>query len=139
MKYNIEEFEFRQCDEKHLEDILQLQKEAFFTLPDKTLLRYNPPELLERCLNDPNYTLGVFHDNKLIAVGVLFDGGLTDSNLGKDIGLAEEELCNVINAKLFIVSGKYRGNGLQQLLIEKLAKKAKEKGKKNCLCKCFAR
>lgn len=38
MKYNIEEFEFRQCDEKYLEDILQLQKEAFFTLPDKTLL-----------------------------------------------------------------------------------------------------
>lgn len=129
MKYNIEEFEFRQCNEKHLEDILQLQKEAFFTLPDKTLLRHNPPELLERCLIDPNYTLGVFCDNKLIAIGVLFDGGLTDSNLGKDVGFTEEELYNVINAKLFIVSEKYRGNGLQQLLIEKLVEKAKEKGK----------
>ena len=130
MKYNIEEFEFRQCNENQLEDILQLQKDAFCTLSNKTLLRYNPPEILERCLDEPNYTLGVFYDNKLIAIGILFDGGLTDGNLGKDIGLAKEELCNVINAKLFIVSGKYRGNGLQQLLIEKLIEMAQEKGKK---------
>ncbi len=130
MKYDVNEFVFRQCGSADLEDILFIQEEAFRVLPDPSLLRRNTSEMLASCLTDPHYTLGVFHKDKLAAFGILYDGLQTDENIGIDMGLTGEKLNDVINFKLVIVLPEYRGNSLQRLIIERLSETARQKNKK---------
>ncbi len=130
MKYPDSEFEFRQCKESDLDQILFIQEEAFRNLDNTDLLRRNTPEMLTACLDEPHYTLGVFHQDKLIAFGILYDGLQSEENIGNDIGISEDNLSEVINFKLVIVLPDYRGNSLQKKIINHLSEKAVEKGKK---------
>lgn len=124
------DFIFRKCTIQDIDDICKIQELAFQALTDSNLLRRNSKEVLQTCLEEPHYTLGVFHKEKLIAFAILYDGGNTDENIGRDIEIPEEKLSSVVNFKLVIVLPEYRGNKLQQKLIYKLEEIAKENGKK---------
>ncbi len=130
MKYADDEFEFKKCSLSDLDSICEIQNIAFANLTNKDLLRRNTRETLGECLEDPHYTMGVFHDKRLVAFAILYDGGTGPENIGHDIGIPESELNNVINFKLVIVLPEYRGNKLQQKLIFKLEQIARENGKR---------
>lgn len=130
LKYSDETFSFKKCTIKNLEEICKIQEIAFENLDNKELLRRNSREMLEACFYEPHYVLGAFHKEKLVAFAILFDGGKTDENIGKDIGVSEENLSSVINFKLVIVLPEYRGNRLHIKLIYELEKVAIAKGKK---------
>ncbi len=130
LKYSDSEFEFKECSIKDIDAICEIQEKAFENLQNSNLLRRNSREMLERCLKKPHYTLGAFHNEKLIAFAILYDGETTTENIGYDIGVKGDELISVANIKLIIVLPDYRGNGLQVKLVSKLEKVAQDNGKK---------
>ncbi len=123
-------FEFKQCTEKDLDRIMEIQEEAFSVIENEEILRRNSREMLLSCLNYPHYTLGAYDGDKLVAFEVLYAGEFTDENIGYDIGIEGEALLSVANVKLVIVSPEYRGNGLQRQLTEKVEEEAKRRGYK---------
>lgn len=129
-KIKAEEFTLAPCDATHLDAICELQEEAFLHLTNPDLLRRNARETLALCLVAPHFTLGAFHQGRLVAFAMLYDGGDTDENIGKDIGIAEKDLSTVMNMKLVIVSPDFRGNGLQVRLMLALESVAAARGKR---------
>lgn len=127
------DFKLKKCGENEIDNILKIQEEAFEAIESPELLRRNTPEMLRACLCEPHYTIGAYCNNVLVGFAVLYDGGNDDENLGKDMGYSKDELNDVINLKLVIVSPKYRGNGLQCRMTKELEKVAAQK-KKSCIC-----
>lgn len=114
------------CD---IDEVLEIQKEAFDVMTDKTILRQNTKETFLPCFDFPNKTLGVFYKNELIAFGMLLIAGEDRENLlysMDDFNAAK--LQTTANIKVIIVRPKYRGNGLQKKLINSLEQYAKENG-----------
>lgn len=127
MKIPKNEFEFKKCCSVNLDEICQIQEEAFEAMDDTSLLRKNSRESLQICLDEPHYTLGAFHNGILAGFAVLFDPKLTSENIALDAGFSEEVAVSTVNFKLVIVRPSYRGNGLQTEFIEQLEILAKEK------------
>ncbi len=127
------DFELKKCEANEINDILRIQEEAFAVIERPDILRRNTPEMLLSCLSAPHYTIGAYCQGLLVGFAVLYDAGDDAENLGRDIGYAEDELSDVINLKLVIVSPKYRGNGLQRRMTEELEKVA-AKLNKRCIC-----
>lgn len=128
MKLSKDAFEFKKCTLKDLDEICLIQEEAFKAMADESLLRRNSRETLQKCLNEPHYTLGAFHGNTLAGFAILFNPMLTDENIALDAGFPENEAKNTVNFKLVIVRPDYRGNGLQAEFIKRLERLAEEKG-----------
>jgi len=133
IKINMDEIEIFQCGGRDLSDIMQLQEDAFSHIKSERLLRRNDRDMLKRCLFPPHTTLGVRHNGKLIAFGILYCGGKSDENLGYDAQVPESELLITGNIKLVIVKSEYWGNGLQRFIIKHLETAAKSSGIKH-LC-----
>jgi hypothetical protein len=91
-KINPTEFTLAPCDASHLDAICALQEEAFLHIKSENLLRRNSREMLAACLDDPHFTLGAFHGGRLIAFAMLYDGGHTAENIGRDIGIPDGQL-----------------------------------------------
>ena len=130
IKIKPEEFVLAPCDKRQLSAICALQEEAFAHMENPDILRRNSRETLAACLAEPHYTLGAFHGDRLAAFAMLYDGGSTEENIGRDIGLPAEELDGVMNMKLVIVSPDYWGNGLQVRLMLALESVAAARGKR---------
>ncbi len=128
MKLAANEFEFIRCDEDSLEEICAIQEEAFRTLDNPELLRRNSKEVLHACLMEPHTTLGAYYGGRMAAFAVLYVAKDSTENLGRDIGVTEEELSTVANVKLVIVRKEFRGNGLQKLLTQRLEEFARDQG-----------
>ncbi|MBE6701573.1 MAG: GNAT family N-acetyltransferase [Ruminococcaceae bacterium] len=130
MKLSDSEIIFTKCGPKHICDILSLQEKAFEHLEDASLLRRNSKEMLEDCLCEPHYTIGAFYQDKMIGFAIIYDGGNSEENLGRDLGIDNSKLKEVINMKLVIVDPEFRGNGLQRKMTSRLEDIARSRGKK---------
>ncbi len=129
MKYSDNDFVFRRCTSDCISSICEIQEIAFSMLDNPDILRRNSKEQLSECLEDPHYTIGAFHNDKLAAFAVLYDS-ISKENIGYDIGLNDDQIKFSANIKLVIVLPEYRGNGLQKKLISRLERIAKDRGKK---------
>lgn len=152
--------QLRQCTINDFQAVVDLNETVYASLPDKTVLRHNSPEMIASCLQEPNVTLGFWDEEKLVAIGVLYVpqcleedhahdvvefldlrtfGHLDNLTLGQfdfeTIGLEglEELGIKAANQKLFLVREDYRGLGLQQKLIREVELLAKKRGF-NLLC-----
>ena len=134
MKIPKSDFVFKECGPEYIDEILNIQDIAFENIDDTAMLRKNSREMLLSCLSEPHYTLGAFVGDELAAFIVLYVAGDSPENLGRDAGISEENLATVANVKLVIVLPKYRGNGLQRILTEKLEDVAKTRGFKTLCC-----
>ena len=81
--------------------------------------------MFELCVNDPNVSLGVYDNDNLIAIGILY---LIDDeeNLMHNIKEYKNEKSG--NFKLAMVNPLYRGHGLMFILMNKLESVARKKG-----------
>lgn len=132
MKLPAARFEYKKCSPPHLADMLEMQREALESM-QKGDLRKNSKAALEECLYPPHITLGAFFEETLCAFCVLYFAGTGKESLGRDLGLPEDELKKTANIKLVIVRQKFRGNGLQAALMQRLEKEAGLAGI-NALC-----
>ena len=120
MKY--EKMYIRSLNAADLDSILELQENTLLGLKDPSVLRKNSPEILLQALSERNIALGVFIDDKLIAIGIAVDPVPPETDLR--VNLQKFSVDKAMDLKLCIVREGYRGNGLQAAFIcvlEKLA------------------
>lgn len=127
MKINITDFEFKQCTIEDLDRIIEIQDNAFAHLNSPDLLRKNTIEMLDECLQTPNYTIGAWYNNKLIAFSILYFPKDKEESLVANLeGISANGLLSA-NYKLCIVDKDFRGNSLQYELGKRLLQYATEK------------
>lgn len=127
--------ELRRCNPSDFEAVIELNETVYAALPDKSVLRHNSPEMIASCLQEPNVTLGIWEDNTLIAIGMLYVPQCIEEDHFHDLGLQAE--FKSANQKLFLVREGYRGLGLQRKLIREVEKIAVARGY-NLLCTTVA-
>ena len=127
--------ELRRCNPSDFEAVIELNETVYAALPDKSVLRHNSPEMIASCLQEPNVTLGIWEDNTLIAIGMLYVPQCLEEDHFHDLGLQGE--FRSVNQKLFLVREGYRGLGLQRKLIREVEKIAVARGY-NLLCTTVA-
>lgn len=127
--------QLRQCQLSDLQSVIDLNEAIYSTLPDKSILRHNSPEMIASCIDEPNVTLGVWEGNTLIAIGMLYVPQCIEEDHFHDLGLEGEY--KSANQKLFLVREGYRGLGLQRKLIREVEKIAMARGY-NLLCTTVA-
>lgn len=133
MKIPFDEFDIRQCNIDDLKAVLDLQEEAFEYLPSEEYLRKNTPSMLRECLESPNYTLGAWYDDRLVAISVLYVPYDEEEDLSHYLQNVDINDITSANYKLCIVSPVARGNSLQFKLGEMLLQVAKNNGV-NLIC-----
>lgn len=125
----------RPCQPIDLPSVVELNETIYATLPDKSVLRHNSPEMIASCLEEPNVTLGIWDGNLLVAIGVLYVPRCIEEDHFHDLGLQGDY--RPANQKLFLVREGYRGLGLQRQLIREVEKNAISRGY-NLLCTTVA-
>ena len=123
--------ELRRCKSSDFEAVVELNETVYAALSDKSVLRHNSPEMIASCLQEPNVTMGIWDDNLLIAIGMLYVPQCIEEDHFHDLGLQGD--FRSANQKLFLVREGYRGLGLQRRLIREVEKIAVERGF-NLLC-----
>ena len=119
------------CQSADLQAVIDLNETVYAALSDKSVLRHNSPEMIASCLEEPNVTLGVWDENLLVAVGMLYVPQCLEEDHAHDLELEGNFIS--ANQKLFLVREGYRGLGLQRTLIREIEGIAKERGY-NLLC-----
>ncbi|MFK2825242.1 GNAT family N-acetyltransferase [Bacillus sp. B190/17] len=109
----------------HIDHILSLQQLVIETLEKKDILQPLTLEEFQYILQGQGLMIGAFVENKLIAFRALMVPPIDEEHLGRDIGLKEEELPNVIYQEISNVHPDYRGNGLQKMLAVCIMKELK--------------
>lgn len=111
-----EPYTVRLLEMEHLRQILDLQETVVEELNEKSTLQPLSQEEFIYILEGNGLMIGAFTGSGLIAFRALLIPHIDDEHLGLDIGLATEELPQVIYQEISIVHPVYRGNRLQQTL-----------------------
>ncbi|KGX87037.1 hypothetical protein [Pontibacillus litoralis] len=111
-----EAYYVKQLQLKDVEEVLALQSEVVEALEVKSSLSALSREEYQYILRGKGVMIGAYVENKLIAFRALLIPQLDDEHLGRDIGLQEDELKEVIYQEISNVHPAYRGNRLQKTL-----------------------
>lgn len=117
----------RPCHEADLDALMLLQEKVFRGMEQSDWFATTSREENMRFLEEPNVILGVYDEDTLAAYGSVGFLGDSPDNLGRDLGLAGEELYRCAVLDTIVVDPGYRGLGLQRELIRCCASHALEK------------
>ena len=123
---------FRSLEKDSVGMLLEIQEEAFAVLDDPDLLRRNTAQTLECCFSERSLVLGAYCRGEIAGFGILYDAGQDEENLAKELDECDD-ITQYVNAKLIIVRPKFRGLGIQRMLIERMVAFAKANGFKGVL------
>lgn len=104
--------------EKSIPALMQLQQEVVAALPDKAILQPLDEQELRFILTGNGVMIGVYVEEKLIAFRALLEPEIDEEHLGRDIGLAEDELSQVLYQEISNVHPDFRGYGLQRTMAD---------------------
>lgn len=123
-------------DEKHLPLVMRLQEVIVQKLSRPDLLQSFSYEFMKRHMGPQGVVLGVFVEKKLVAFRNLYfpDSWDAEWNLGKDLGLPEEELGKVANLQMVCVHPNFRGNSLALKMNRVSLGLLREKGTHHHIC-----
>ena len=101
-------------NEKHLPLVMTLQEIIIQRLQRPDLLQPFPCDFMKQHMGHQGVVLGVFVEHRLAAFRNIYfpASGDKEWNLGRDLGLSEEDLTKVANLQMVCVHPDYRGNGL---------------------------
>ena len=117
----------------YLEDLAEIervQQTVIDSLPEKNTLQPLSTEEFLFILNHNGLIVGAYVEGELVAFRALLVPEIDAEHLGRDIGLSEEELGDMIYQEISAVAPDYRGNRLQQKLAEVVMKELKKLEKK---------
>ncbi len=103
---------------EQLPQLEKLQAEVLAALPDENTLQPLSEEEFTYILNGHGLMIGVYVGEELIAFRALLEPPIDDEHLGRDCGIAEEELPRVLYQEISNVSPRYRGYGLQKKMAQ---------------------
>lgn len=130
MKISFANFIVKQCNTSHMEEILDIQREAFADLPSTNILRENTPQMIEECLKPPHLTVGAWYDGVLVAFTILYYPHDESEDLAHLLNSVDISGLKTANYKLCIVRKNFRGNSLQYRLWSILERYAIDAGVK---------
>lgn len=113
---NHKRYEVRKLVLEDLTDILQVQEQVVHHLTDKGVLQPLTKEEFQYILEGNGLMIGAFVGEELIAFRALLAPPIDEEHLGRDFGMMEYELSEVIYQEISNVLPAYRGNKLQQTL-----------------------
>lgn len=132
-------YEMEFLDEGRLHELIELQDIIIKALPDPELFWTHPVDYFREVFKVERSVIGVSTEDGLIAYSLVYLPGGCDLqdgcfNLGRDIGLSEEDLRKVAHLQATVVHPAYRGNSLQRRMSEQHLKVLKEMGYEHILC-----
>ena len=113
-----------------LPEIERVQQTVIDSLPEKNTLQPLSTEEFLFILNHTGLIVGAFAVGELVAFRALLVPEIDEEHLGRDIGLSEGELGNMIYQEISAVAPDYRGNRLQQKLAQVVMEELKKLEKK---------
>lgn len=113
----------RLLQEIHIDQVVNLQEATLKELPHNEIYFPISRAEIEEAFEGKGLISGVFIDERLIAFSLLTFPGISEANLGNDLGLSKEELDKVIYLKAAIVDTEFRSNSLQKKLNEYMLEK----------------
>lgn len=109
-------------------EIYNLMKKVYDNLADKSLFFCDDLEYVREHISDRGFAVKV-EQNGILAASLIVRFPYGDSdNLGRDVGMEDEELCNVAHLESIVVDEKFRGRELQNEMIRYAQKIIVEKG-----------
>ncbi len=131
--------EMKFLDKNALHDIVNLQKLIAQSLQSPEIFRLHDEGYFRSLLESERSVIGVIADRGiadggLIAYSLIYIPGGGKENLGRDVGLPEEELKRVAHLQAAAVHPAYRGKGLQRRMGAAHLKVIKEMGFEHVLC-----
>ncbi len=127
-------YEMRFLDGRALQEILNLQDMIAQGLPSSEIFRLHDEDYFRSLVGSERSVIGVIVGGYLIAYSLIFIPGEGTENLGRDIGLPEDELKSVAHLQAAVVHPDYRGNGLQRRMGAAHLRVIDEKGFEHILC-----
>jgi ribosomal protein S18 acetylase RimI-like enzyme len=124
MKIKLNHIRIRRCEDTDINSIMEFQERIFAGMKDLTLLRRNTREMFEACVSGLNLTLGLYYEDTLIGIGILYSGRGTTEDLSVLMKKETLDPDKSVNLKLVAIEEKYRGNGLQLALMSILERYA---------------
>lgn len=131
MKLQLNHIIVKKCNEIDICMIMEFQERIFAGLSDLTLLRRNTKEMFEACVKSPNLTLGLYFEDTMIGIAIMFNGKGTTEDLSVLVKKEVLDPDKSVNFKLIAIDEKFRGNGLQLALMAILERYACLNGYEN--------
>lgn len=122
------EFEMLMLDDSKLDDVMKLQDLIYSNLRDKDIFATDTKEDYLKDMASGGFVLGVYVDKELISYRYVSFPGLSEKNLGLDLGMHPEALMSSANLETTVVHPDFRGNKLQKLTLDHAIELIKERG-----------
>ena len=126
IEYN---YQIRFLDKTYLQEVIDLEQFVLDKLIDKDLFAPAPTGSYEKILTNRGILIGVFVNDKLIGMSSVYFSNDDDDNIGKDVGLENEEIYKVVYLCNAVIHPDFRGQGLINKLFNYLIDEVKSKGK----------
>ena len=130
------EYKITYLDEKHLPLVMQLQEVIVQNLTRPDLLQAFSSDFMKRHMGTQGIVLGVFVEDHLAAFRNIYfpDPWDAEWNLGRDLGLPDEELASVANLQMVCVHPRFRGNSLALKMNRVSLGLLRERGAQHHIC-----
>lgn len=122
------DYEILMLDDSRLDDVMKLQDLIYASIPDKEIFATDTKEDYLKDMAQGGFVLGVYVDKRLVSYRYVSFPGLTEKNLGLDLGMDPEALLHSANLETTVVHPDFRGNKLQKLTLDHAVEIIKERG-----------
>lgn len=105
--------------EEEAEMVCQLMQEVYEQLENKELFASSDLDYIKAHLGAEGFTVAAYDPQGKMAGNFMIRYPMeAEDNLGRDLGLPEEELCKVVHMESAVVLPAYRGNHLQVQMLQ---------------------
>lgn len=127
-------FEMEFLSESSLQEMVNLQDLILSHLPDPEIFFPHDKDYFRQIFQHDRSVIGVRVKESLAAYSIIRIPGHDQDNLGRDIGLAEDELASVAHLQATVVHPAFRGNGLQRRMAAAHLQVIEDLGFKHVCC-----
>ena len=115
---NKNNIEIKLASIEHAAQIYGVMKQVYEQLEDKTLYVCDSFEYVKAHITEEGFiVIACSEEEKIVGSFIVRYPGLNEDNLGRDIGLKEEQLLQVVHMESVVVLPEYRGRGLQLAML----------------------
>ena len=126
--------ELREIFIEEINSLLELQSTILGTKIELEIFSPETRDSILKIFQEGGGGYGFYYNEKVVAYALFRIPGTSPDNLGKDIGLPNTELLNVVHIETIVVHPDFRGNSMQLELIKQLEQKSMDHKKSHILC-----